>query len=240
MRDKLKDREYFLALIKECNEIISITRENFRNNVVRPERVPSVKYGVYRSKKDIWLSRYSMDDPVADLVAPCREFIHDYLSIFNMDSYNEILWLLSVSVLMDIDDSTFNALANAIQTTDNGIQAAGTGTNDWMLNYLINYRIPSVEYKSSPSMLHKPYLNLRHVVEKSENKPADMYRYVTKIWYREHKDDYWYDNHKSKSNTYCGYWCVEAGAVAKILGLDDSKLKDSQYYPYDLVHWRDS
>jgi hypothetical protein len=31
----------------------------------------------------------------------------------------------------------------------------------------------------------------------------------------------------------------EQGALVKILGLNDSILKDQQYYPYDMVHWRD-
>ena len=28
----------------------------------------------------------------------------------------------------------------------------------------------------------------------------------------------------------------ESGAMVKVLGLDDSELKDVPYYPYDLVH----
>lgn len=35
-------------------------------------------------------------------------------------------------------------------------------------------------------------------------------------------------------------WRYETGAVAKILGLDDSKLKKNKNYPYDLVHYRDT
>lgn len=35
-------------------------------------------------------------------------------------------------------------------------------------------------------------------------------------------------------------WRYETGAVAKILGLDDSRLKKNKNYPYDLVHYRDT
>jgi hypothetical protein len=48
----------------------------------------------------------------------------------------------------------------------------------------------------------------------------------------------WYDSHKSSKNDYYGYWSFEAGAIAKILNLDDSSLKDVAYYPYDLVHYK--
>ncbi len=42
---------------------------------------------------------------------------------------------------------------------------------------------------------------------------------------------------RKNKNLYTGYWSFEVGAVAKILGIDDSSLKDVKYYPYDLVHF---
>ena len=61
--------------------------------------------------------------------------------------------------------------------------------------------------------------------------------YLEKKWYKIHKECSWYDIHKKSPELYAGYWSFEAGAVAKILGVDDSSLKDEQYYPYDLVHF---
>lgn len=55
-------------------------------------------------------------------------------------------------------------------------------------------------------------------------------------WYDLHEDCSWYDSHKSKSNLYCGYWSFDAAAIAKIMELDDSKLRLEQYYPYALMH----
>ncbi len=49
----------------------------------------------------------------------------------------------------------------------------------------------------------------------------------------------WYDIHKTKEKLYYGYWSFETGAIAKILNLDDSSLKDVSYYPYDLVHYKE-
>ena len=36
---------------------------------------------------------------------------------------------------------------------------------------------------------------------------------------------------------YYGYWCFEAGAIAKRLGFIDNDLQNEQYYPYDMVHF---
>ena len=44
--------------------------------------------------------------------------------------------------------------------------------------------------------------------------------------------------HKSDRDLYYGYWSFDAGAIAKILELDDTALKDVSYYPYDLVHYK--
>ena len=38
--------------------------------------------------------------------------------------------------------------------------------------------------------------------------------------------------------TYYGYWSNETAAAVKILGIDDSCLKNQQYYPYDLAHFK--
>ena len=56
-------------------------------------------------------------------------------------------------------------------------------------------------------------------------------------WYNE--DCGCYEAHKSKQNIYYGYWSFEAGAIAKILNLNDSSLKNESYYPYDLVHYKE-
>jgi len=44
-------------------------------------------------------------------------------------------------------------------------------------------------------------------------------QYVEKEWIKGHND-------------------FEAAALAKILGLDDSALKDNNHYPYDLAHYK--
>ncbi|MDO4729539.1 MAG: DUF1911 domain-containing protein, partial [Bacteroidota bacterium] len=63
--------------------------------------------------------------------------------------------------------------------------------------------------------------------------------YLSKSWYKERSYAGWHNSHKSKHNIYTGYWSFESGALVKILGLDDTLLKDQKYYPYDMVHWQE-
>ena len=69
-----------------------------------------------------------------------------------------------------------------------------------------------------------------------ENKIELLKKYLTSEWYN--GDCGSYEAHKSKHNIYYGYWSFEAGAIAKILNLDDTSLKNVPYYPYDLVHYK--
>ena len=76
-------------------------------------------------------------------------------------------------------------------------------------------------------------------IEAMGNGPgSDVKEKVMEKWYEIHRECAWYDSHKSSKNVYYGYWSFEAGAIAKILNLDDSSLKDVPYYPYDLVRYK--
>lgn len=71
-----------------------------------------------------------------------------------------------------------------------------------------------------------------------DENPAGMLKmYLSKVWYSENCGCY--EAHKSTQNIYYGYWSFEAGAIAKMLLLNDEELKEQQYYPYDLVHFND-
>ena len=36
---------------------------------------------------------------------------------------------------------------------------------------------------------------------------------------------------------YRGYWCIESAVLVKVLGLDDTELRDCKYYPFDMAHF---
>lgn len=73
-------------------------------------------------------------------------------------------------------------------------------------------------------------------IAESVNKIELLKKYL-KGWYN--TDCEVFEAHKSDQKIYYGYWSFEAGAVVKILGIDDSELKDIPYYPYDLVHYKE-
>jgi len=54
-----------------------------------------------------------------------------------------------------------------------------------------------------------------------------------KEWFKGHYDFGWRNAHKEPG--YYGFWSFDTAALAKILGLDDSALKDNNHYPYDTL-----
>ena len=86
--------------------------------------------------------------------------------------------------------------------------------------------------------MKNPPQTLRNIIENSPQKAKDIKTYLEKKWYKGHYGVAWYDTHKSDQMTYYGYWSNETAAAVKILGIDDSCLKNQQYYPYDLAHFK--
>jgi len=43
---------------------------------------------------------------------------------------------------------------------------------------------------------------------------------------------------RTRGRGYYGFWSFDTAALAKILGLDDSALKNNNHYPYDLAHYK--
>lgn len=61
---------------------------------------------------------------------------------------------------------------------------------------------------------------------------------MDKEWLRGHSDYGWTNAHKEVG--YIGFWSFETAAIAKILGLDDTGLKENIHYPYDLRHYKNT
>ena len=75
-----------------------------------------------------------------------------------------------------------------------------------------------------------------HSILEYQNMIEDTYESVAKaqgFWYYSHSDAPWYNNHTK--DTYKGYWSFDTAATCKIKGIYDERLKDSEYFPYDLL-----
>jgi hypothetical protein len=72
--------------------------------------------------------------------------------------------------------------------------------------------------------------------ETAEDASAHLERYCRE-WYAAFEHAPWHDtHHQGEDGSYVGYWAIEAGAIAFLYSIDDSKI-DHMAYPKDLVEY---
>ncbi len=68
-----------------------------------------------------------------------------------------------------------------------------------------------------------------------EMNAKELRNYIEKRWYSSNSDMPWHDADKRSKDTYCGYWCFDGAAVAKIMGFDSDDFTGCPYFPVDLL-----
>ena len=186
---------------------------------------------------------YSMGEDIGQLRKLYTRSLDNYIlgANFRNPTYADDLDRISLGILLDIDNIAFNRLADYVLQMDGQAKSVGW-TPDLLLWFLLNARLgddkkQTYADKLAFPKLYKGLFKLTKIIDTQEAKNA-LEDYIGK-WYNLNKDAPWHDNHLMK---YCyrGYWAWEVAAVAKIMHIDDSDLRDNPFYPYDMVHWKDN
>lgn len=241
MRTIIKSKEYFEKFIQNETNRIAKLLDWIKIGKVVEERIPAIKSKIFLISLHTVIAKYSYGENP-------KELVNDFLTVItrfeqgwddkgttpeddiHFDNYVLMLWMLSLGVLLDISDDDFNRIVTVLDKSSR---------KDFLFDYLIGYKIRNrLITKKLTYEVYKPLFEICNSTEKSVA-AAKLKIFLDKEWYRGMKLVYWYENHNSKADTFFGYWSFESGALVKILGLDDSSLKDTQYYPYDMVHWKD-
>lgn len=229
VRDTIKDKEYFIEYISEELERINKFKMKLRNKEVRADRIPNVERKVYDLQLQILIAKYSMGDPINSLITDYIVLVEKMKRSWIADCYEDMLWMLSIGIMLEIDDDVFNILVELVENSN---------VNDFLYNFIIHSRKDDVTYQNSPVLFEEPFESIPNIVMYEDKSQASnsMKAYLLEKWYEGHKDMGWYDSHRNQEKLYFGYWSFESGAIVKILGLDDSGLIDVPYYPFDMVH----
>jgi len=242
IRDKIKNRKHFEKLlseekeiIKQRNEIISKGNQNDTNSYIY--------YAIANNYMNLIKITYSLGDKIKDLRETYIVSLQFFLLGFESDEpmYFDILNRVALGFLLNISNENFQQLVDYVQRMDEQAKPADW-TPDQLLWFILNSRLKKDEEQTHADKLAFPKLykglfKLTQVSDAQEAKKA-LEDYIVK-WYNLNKNAPWYNSHLKK-NCYRGYWAWEVAAVAKIMHIDDSDLKDNPYYPYDMVHWEDT
>lgn len=231
MRDTLMNEQYFCEYIREETERINKFLMKLENNEVREDRIYSVRKKIDSIKFGVLISKYSYGEEVSKLEPEFVQLLKDMPLYWNNNSsYVDMLWMMSLAILFDVSKEQFYILSNLVDKYNR---------DDALFDFLIKYKMQGIVENMNGNFSYGfPYEKLADIVADKMNSVSKLKEYLEKYWYIGHKDMGWYDIHKAKGKLYYGYWSFEAGAIAKILNIDDSSLKNVPYYPYDLVHYK--
>ncbi|WP_420573641.1 PoNe immunity protein domain-containing protein [Kordia sp.] len=257
LRDKIKSYDYFLSSIDKREKLIQKNIDRIVNGKVSRDREPNVKQFRIGLYKNNLIARYSRGDDMNS-----QKVISDYVNAIELmdeiweskawnmtytNSKKEIISLnqytfsgfldftkmLSLGILLDIPKEYVLKLIKFID---------GDEVKDSLFEFFINHLV-----SDRKSILEESYSKFFHVNERykilkevilvdDKSKAQEMLKlFLDKKWYSSFKGTPLHNQHNNPHNTYVGYWCFEAAAITKIMGLDDSSYIDNQYYPKDLV-----
>ncbi|MBQ8120634.1 MAG: DUF1911 domain-containing protein [Ruminococcus sp.] len=223
MRDTRKDKEYFDAYIKDELEAIADTEHDIKNGEIEPDRVASVQDWQLIDRTHLLIAKYSRGDDVAELGKMITEMTDDFCKWWETDAYADNMEFASMAYLFGADEKTLEKIRKSMIEKDNG------KTYDRLIEFVLTgYLVGGkLAWEKSDHFL----------AEAIEQRSAEPIKTYLSRWYSSNRSSGWYDTHKLEDDEllYYGYWCFEAAAIAKRLGIDDSILRASVYYPSDLT-----
>ncbi|MEZ7657673.1 DUF1911 domain-containing protein [Streptococcus sp. 20925_1_44] len=196
---------------RPIEEVIRLTREDI---------------SIYQEKKMI--ATYTAGYSIERFKEEYLKYVDSLLPIWYSNSgYDAMLWALSIGILLEVDETTFDKLVDLVRKDD---------PEDYLIDYLIQSRHPEWTIRINYNF-PRPYGFTRKIIEEENAEQALklLKEYVTKKWYSGHRDTGWYDLHKENIDNYYGYWSFESGALCKLKDLDYKELEGVPYFPYDLV-----
>ena len=233
VRDNLMDEDYFRNFVSESLDLRNFTRDG----VVRAEGEGDAakRRRMFNANViclfDLFYGKYSAGYDLEELQGLFEEILELMPAYWGERTTSlQMFDMMSWAVLFEASPEQFRILDDLVRSV---------GRADALTEFYAAWMFEGKVEMGSDFSYGFPYTGLKPIVDHPETAAENLKKWLEKDWYKGHKDDYWYDNHKvTELLAYAGYWSFEAGAVMKILGVDDTILKDTPYYPYDLVHYR--
>lgn len=246
MRDYLCKDERCKKSIGYNKKIIEMNRENIesieediKNGI---ERYPNDNKSIIETNYlDVFLSemkvirgKYSIGENISSLGGNFKNAIRNIEHIGqNEVGYLNLLWTISLGILLETDKQNVERLAQIVERQN---------IEDFVIDYLLCASDIGWTKIRNVFIEEVPYTNTKEIIELAETDKKEasnrLHTYMEKEWFQGHYDYEWKDAHKRHG--YVGFWSFETAAIAKILDLDDSGLKDNNHYPYDLAHYKNS
>jgi hypothetical protein len=245
-RDTRQDLKHFHADISQREKSHNKRLEKLKKGQIKTERLIPVKQAMAANMLGKVVAKYSAGESivdmkedlglVADLISESwiegnRKFHYQnkVLDAYVIDAYTTMLRVLSLGVLLRMPTSFFEQLSLIVRN-DKVI--------DDLFEFIFNSQIDLWEVKSEKiDYKFSLYKRVKESVKTSDKNISEhlIKNYLFNDWLEEQK--------KSEMITdpdkawYSGCWSFESAVIVAILDLDDSKFRENEYYPKDLVDY---
>lgn len=242
MRSTFKDKDYFDFAITYNSSSLARFRRKIAEETTTNLHRKRLLYSIYNRSLDLVISMYSRGDAIEELIQPFQETVAvlgTYLAhgkegaisdeFEYLGQYLHSLWMVSLGVLLDVEDSLFLKL----------VQLLANNGRDRIYEFIVGSRIKGRDL-SAPLMHPKQFSELAEALNAAEStRPKLIHTFLTH-YYDRMSELAWHGTHLHSDPRFCGYWSFEAAVVVKLLGGSDDLFRNNIYYPSDLVHWKSS
>ena len=246
MRDPLCSESYLLETIEydkegicKSKKKIVILKDDMEKGIQRyPRDNQSIIYAtflhMFMYNTEMLTAKYSLGSHPNEIIEDYLNGI-EYLENVGEEKvwYIDLLWMLSLGILLEVDKQDLKRLACVIEKQKK---------EDALMDFLLKACDIGWNHNTSEYERKNPYAKTAEIIQMAlhdkdrEKASKRLQQYIEKEWIKGHNDLDFKNAHKEPG--YVGLWSFEAAALAKILGLDDSALKDNNHYPYDLAHYK--
>ena len=245
IRDKHRDKEHFLNIVDSLTKSHNRRIKKFNEGKIKPERTISVKQAMAANLIKRMVAMYSLGvqpeelsldfESILDLIEESwldgrRKLLGEknkVLDQYVIDAHTQLLRIMSIGLLLKLDNSFFQRLAKVIRED---------AVIDLVFEFILSSRLDSWEVRQeNESYAFALYGNLKKAINQNDNKEAEQFVkvFLDEDWLKEQKKSQMDIDPNRES--YYGRWSFESAAVVAIKGLDDSSFQDNEFYPKDLV-----
>jgi hypothetical protein len=238
MRDKFKTKEYFEKAYEFYQDNYEIDYKRYKELLHDGEKLDIKRnycIGMILFFKERFYSGYSLGVSINILskdILELRNFLLEYWKK-NDGSYSNIEFVFYMAIIFKFSLEKVSPLLNLLEKEN---------YKDFILDTMANYFNPDFQIRTEKLKFNKSLKPLKEIIKfaKKDKKAAveRLKHYLNEEWLNMQDGRIYKNQHlrEDGSLSYLGYWCIEAAALVIMLDLDDTELKDCDYYPYDLVH----
>lgn len=234
MRDKLKDEEYLRERYNKDNARYTKYMTTYQTKLSNPEQydIKSCKYHAFIFAFNKLYCGYSLGLDLKEFLPEIKLILQNLIETRKErdSNYEDMEYILHFIILFN-QIEYLEEYKKLLEKSEH---------RDFYFDLLMQYLDSSWEISTEKILWPKDMKPLVEVIQLSKtNKDSAVQRlkkYLKKEWFKTLKEGL-VTNRDLEIGDYRGYWCIESAVLVKVLGLDDTELRDCKYYPYDMAHF---